>query len=121
MIDLDLFLDLDLTNINGHLDVKLFDKRDSFPFSIVRLPFASSNMPSSMFYSCIGAEVIRIGRVSTSFDHFLLSAKSLLDRAIKQGAKTWRLDKTLKKVYGRHELFKEFGNTATSFVNTLRE
>ena len=51
----------------------------------------------------------------------MLSAKSLLDIAIKQGAKTWRLDKTLKKVYGRHELFKEFGNTATSFVNTLRE
>ena len=85
----------------------------------MRLPFASSNMPSSMFYSCVSAEVIRIGRVSTSFENFMLSAKSLLDRSIKQGAKTWRLVKTLKKVYGRHELFKEFVTTATVFVNTL--
>ena len=48
------FLDLDLTLVDGHLDVKLFDKRDSFPFAIVRLPFLSSNIPTTMFYSSIG-------------------------------------------------------------------
>ena len=41
------FLDLDLTLVYGHLDVKLFDKRDSFPFAIVHLPFLSSNIPTT--------------------------------------------------------------------------
>ena len=31
------FLDLCLTNESGHIDSKLYDKRDNFPFSIVRL------------------------------------------------------------------------------------
>ena len=80
------FLDLDLTKNNGQLDVKLFDKRDSFPFSIVRLPYASSNIPTNMFYSCISAEILRIGRISSNFPNFLASAKSVIDRAYKQGA-----------------------------------
>ena len=33
----------------------LFDTRDSFPFSIVRIPGRSSNVPSSIVYSAIGA------------------------------------------------------------------
>ena len=80
------FLDLDLTLVDGHLDVKLFDKRDSFPFAIFRLPFLSSNIPTTMFYSSIGAEILRIGRLSSSFENFLLSASMLLDRARRQGA-----------------------------------
>ena len=63
------FLDLDLTLVDGHLDVKLCDKRDSFPFAIVRLPFLSSNIPTTMFYSSIGADILRIGRVSSSFEN----------------------------------------------------
>ena len=68
------FLDLDLTLVDGHLDVKLFDKRHSFPFAIVRLQFLSSNIPTTMFYYFIGADILRIGRVSSSFENFLLSA-----------------------------------------------
>ena len=113
------FLDLDLTLVDGHLDVKLFDKRDSFPFAIVRLPFLSSNIPTTMFYSSIGAEILRIGRVSSSFENFLLSASILLDRARKQGADVDRLSKTLKKTYGRQQVLRMFGGNATAFVNRL--
>ena len=72
------FLDLQITKENGHLNTKLFDKRDEFPFSIVRLPFNSSNIPSNMFYSCIGAEILRIGRVCSSTDSFILSCRTLI-------------------------------------------
>ena len=113
------FLDLDLTLVYGHLDVKLFDKRDSFPFAIVRLPFLSSNIPTTMFYSSIGAEILRIGRVSSSFENFLLSASILLDRARKQGADVDRLSKTLKKTYGRQQVLRMFRGNATEFVNRL--
>ena len=60
------FLDLDLTLNGKQVDIKLYDQRDNFPFLITRLPFASSNIPSYMFYSSIGVEILRIGRVSTS-------------------------------------------------------
>ena len=113
------FLDLDLTLVDGHLDVKLFDKRDSFPFAIVRLPFLSSNIPTTMFYSSIGAEILRIGRVSSSFENFLLSASILLDRARKQGANVDKLSKTLKKTYGRQQVLRMFWGNATEFINRL--
>ena len=113
------FLDLDLTLVDGHLDVKLFDKRDSFPFAIVRLPFLSSNIPTTRFYSSIGAEILRIGRVSSSFENFLLSASILLDRARKQGANVDKLSKTLKKTYGRQQVLIMFGGNATEFINKL--
>ena len=113
------FLDLDLTIKDKQIDIKLFDKRDSFPFSIVRLPFASSNIPSSMFYASIGAEVLRIGRVSSCPENFYTSCKAILCRAKKQGGKTNKLCKTLKKSYGRQDVLKKFGLNASVFANSL--
>ena len=113
------FLDLDLINVNGHIDVKLYDKRDSFPFSIVRLPYASSNSPSTMFYSSIGTEIIRIGRVCSSLDNFLFSARALIGRAIAQGARAERLNKLLKKVYGRQDVLRSFAGNAAVFANAV--
>ena len=113
------FLDLDLTKNNGQLDVKLFDKRDSFPFSIVRLPYASSNIPTNMFYSSISAEILRIGRISWNFPNFLASAKSVIDRAYKQGATSNILSKSLKKIFGRQEVLKRLSQNAAEFVSNL--
>jgi len=113
------FLDMDLKNVEGRLDIKLFDKRDSFSFEIVRLPYCSSNMPSTMFYSCFGAEFIRIARVSSNLKNFSVAGKSLLERALKQGAKVPRLKKTLKKIYGRQQVFQSLTKNATLFLESL--
>ena len=113
------FLDLQITNQNGHLDTKLFDKRDNFPFSIVRLPFCSSNIPSNMFYASIGAEILRIGRVSSSSENFLFASKNVIDRVKKQGANTFRLNKVLKKTYGRQQLLRQFATNAFEFANKI--
>ena len=113
------FLDLQITNQTGHLDTKLFDKRDNFPFSIVRLPFCSSNIPSNMFYASIGAEILRIGRVSSSSENFLFATKNLINRVKKQGANTFRLNKILKKTYGRQQLLRQFATNAFEFANTI--
>ena len=40
------FLDLDIKIKDWKFQFGLFDKRDSFPFSIVRMPDKSSNLPS---------------------------------------------------------------------------
>ena len=113
------FLDLDLTMCGKQVDIKLFDKRDDFPFSITRLPFATSNIPSYMFYASIGAEILRIGRVSTSQESFFTSSGAIISRAFKQGAKINRLSKCLKKIFGRQDTLKKFSENASAFANTL--
>ena len=52
-------MDLDIKIKDGKSYFGLFDKRDSFPFSFVRMPDKSSNVPSSIVYSAIGAESLR--------------------------------------------------------------
>ena len=46
-----IFLDLDATIRKGTFTYKLYDKRDSFLFSIVRMPHRKSNIPQNIFYS----------------------------------------------------------------------
>ena len=47
------FLDLDITVENNIFRYKLFDKRDAFPFFIVRMPHADSNIPSCIFFMAL--------------------------------------------------------------------
>ena len=60
------FLDLNIKINDGKFHCGLFDKRDSFPFSMVRMPDRSNNVPSSIVYSAIGAESLRIARASNN-------------------------------------------------------
>ena len=97
------FLDLSIQIHNNKFSVGLYDKRDSFPFNIVRMPYKSSNLPSNIFYSAIGAETLRIARASNSTDSFYSAVKPLVIRMHKQGARSDRLLKVFKKFFYRHE------------------
>ena len=74
------FLDLDITIENGIFVYKLFDKRDKFPFHIVRMPHASSNIPTTIFYGSIFSEFLRIARCSLLFQDFVPRAGELFAR-----------------------------------------
>ena len=50
-----------------------FDKRESFPFCIVRIPEKSSNVPSSIVYSATGAESLRIARARNDAASFSIA------------------------------------------------
>ena len=114
------FLDLDISIENGLFDICLYDKRDDFPFSVVRMPYASSNMPSAMIYSSISAEVLRIARATSNINKFLMSSKSLLIRMKKQGAKIAKIEKVLLKTYGRHsQTFQHIAVNARVFVDSI--
>ena len=63
------FLDLNIKVKNGKFHFGLFDKRYSFPFSIVKMLDKSSNVPSTIVYSAIDAESLRIARVSNNPEH----------------------------------------------------
>ena len=45
------FLELDIVIQNNIFMYKLFDKRDAFSFSIVRMPDLLTNIPSNIFYN----------------------------------------------------------------------
>ena len=53
------------------------------PSGPLRMPYRSSNIPSNMFYSSIGAETLRIARASNNPDCSSLSIKPLVIRMIK--------------------------------------
>ena len=97
------FLDLDIKVKDGKFQVDLFDKRDSFPFTIVRMPYKSSNIPSNIFYSSICAEALRIARASNNSNSFSSSIKPLVTRMLKQGAYKEKLSNTPCKFFNKHQ------------------
>ena len=91
---------------------KLFDKRDAFPFFIVRMPDLSGNLPQNIFYSAIGSELLRIARATLLYEDFKYKAIDLTTRMLKQGASSDKMIKCLIKVVSRHpDAFSSFGVT----------
>ena len=91
------FLELDITIDNRIFIYKLFDKRDDFPFSIIKMPYLSSNIPYNIFYNTILSEILRIARCSLLYADFIFRAKELCRRMINQGAEI---------VFGKSSLLK---------------
>lgn len=60
------------------IETKLFDKRDDYNFSIVKLPHKNYNIPSKMFFSSIGIGILWIARATSLINQ----------RMIQQGATT---------------------------------
>ena len=81
---------------------KLYDKRDNFPFDIVRMPHMSSNIPKAIFYSALVGEFLRIGRSTLKFEHFETKAKELLKRMLSQGANPSVSHKMILKIMSKH-------------------
>ena len=114
------FLDLDIKIRNNKFVLGLYDKREHFPFSIVRMPYITSNMPSKIFYSSLGAEILRIGRTTNDFGRFKLSSKKITERMIKQGASHHKTQQCFCKLFGRHfDVFKPFAATCDDFLDLL--
>ena len=67
---------------------KLFDKRDSLPFSIVIILYKESKIPWYIFYSAIKRQVLRFAWSTLCLNDFISKAKELLTRMKLQGSKT---------------------------------
>ena len=78
------FLDLNIKIKGGKFHSGLFDKRDSFSFFTVRMPDKSSNVPSSIVYSGISAESLRIPRASNNPESFSTAVKPLIAHMSRQ-------------------------------------
>ena len=74
-----LFLNLDITIKEGTFIYKLLDKRDSFPFSTVRIPRKESNTAQIVFNSGIKGEFLIIARSTIYLRDFITKAKELAE------------------------------------------
>ena len=115
------FLELDIQIIDNQFVYKLFDKRDAFPFSIVRMPDLSGNISSHVFYGSIFSEYLRIARATFKYQDFLPKAKELLNRMINQGAVENVLLKPINKLLDRHQdAFESFNVNSKTIKGDLR-
>ena len=102
-------MDLKISIENNKFITNLYDKRDYFPFCIVRMPYIDSNIPSKIFYSSFGAEILRYARNTSKVEVFLNTCKNLLVRMLKQGGHINGLSNVLNKIVGRHfDTFSKF-------------
>ena len=114
------FLDLEITISDGIFLYKLFDKRDNFPFFIVRMPDLNGNIPSHIFYGSVMSEILRIARSTLLYADFLPVASSLLTRMTNQGGSKVRLLQQISKAITRHpEPFKKFSKSSKEIVADL--
>ena len=77
-------MDFDIKISGKEFIYKLFDKRDEF--SVVRMPYIDSNIPSYIFYGTILSEIVRIARSTLLLDDLIPGLGALFKRMPTQGA-----------------------------------
>ena len=106
------FLDLDNKIKDGKFHFGLFNKKDLFPFSVVRMPDKSNNVPSSIVYSAIGAESLRIARASNNSESFSTAIKPLIAHMSRQGVSIRKTNSCILKFFNKHQV--DFNNVCQS-------
>ena len=96
-------LDIYIYIENGEYHTKLFDKRDNFGLNIVRMPFYCFNVPSKMFYGCIGAEFLVLSRATSKMEDFSRTCRQLLSQVLKQNGQMSRIKFSFIKMIQRHQ------------------
>ena len=82
-------------------------------------PFLSSNIPSSPAYGVFISQLIRYARASSSYDCFILRARQLSSKLLKQGYLMERL-KSFRKFYGRYgDLIQQYEVSLSRMLNDI--
>ena len=106
------FLDLNIKIEDRKFHFGLFDKRDSFPFSIVRMLDKSSNVSSSIVYFAIGAESLRIARASNNPESFSTAIKPLIAHMSRQEVSIGKMNSSIVIFFNKHH--SDFNNVCQS-------
>ena len=103
-----------------YLQVRLYDKRDDFNFSIVNFPFLCGNIPQSPAYGVYISQLIRYARASSLYSDFLFRSQQLTSKTLKQGYTRNKLIAAFKKFYGRHSVIVgKFDIPVTQIISDL--
>ena len=96
------FIVKSITSRYLHPMSSIYNKRDDFNFHITNFPFLSSNIPSSPAYGVFTSQLIRYVRACSSYECFILRARRLSSKLLKQGYLVERLKSSFRKFYGRY-------------------
>ena len=88
--------------MDGQHHTSIYDKRYDFNFHITNFPFLSSNIPSSPAYGVFISQLMRYARACSSYECFILRARRLSSKLLKQGYLVERLKSSFRKFYGRY-------------------
>ena len=115
------YLDLLLSiGRNGQLHTSIYDKRDDFNFHITNFPFLSSNIPSSPAYGVFISQLRRYSRACSSYECFILRARRLSSKLLKQGYLAERLKSSFRKFYGRYgDLIQQYEVSLSRMLNDI--
>ena len=104
-------LDLHLCINEGQIQTSLYDKRNCYNFNVVRFPYKSSTIPSTMLFATISADILGICQATSSVVQFIKTSKVFLHQMLRQGADPLGVKKVLVKMINRHALQFEKYNT----------
>ena len=80
----------------------------------------SSNIPSSPAYGVFISQLIRYARACSSYECFILRARRLSSKLLKQGYIVERLKSSFRKFYGRYgDLIERYGVTLSRMLNDV--
>ena len=114
---LDLLLSIER---DSQLHTSIYDKRDDFNFHITNFPFLSSNIPSSPAYGVFISQLIRYSRACSSYECFILRARRLSSKLLKQGYLAERLKSSFRKFYGRYgDLIQQYEVSLSRMLNDI--
>ena len=100
------------------LSTRLHDKRDDFDFYIVNFSFLSSNIPSGPSYGVYISQLIRYAQCCSHYEDFRYRHKCLANQFLSQGYRALRLEKSVKKFYGRYQdLSEKYQRSVNVMVN----
>lgn len=103
------------------VNIQLYDKRDHFPFSIVRMLHPTSNIKSEMFYSAFTSFSTCLSASTTSnYEQFCKTSNNLISRMPSQVGDITVFKKALIKTYGSYfQIFNKFHLTLKDFLDSL--
>ena len=104
------YIDIFITIRHGKYSTTLFDKRNSFQFCIVNFPNMSSNISSKPMYGVYISQLVRRGRICSSYHEFCERHHKLSKRLIRQGFRYPELCIVFKKFARSHaDVFNKYG------------
>ena len=102
------------------ISLSIYDKRDDFNFHITNFPFLSSNIQSSPAYCVFISQLIRHARACSSYECFILRARRLSSKLLKQGYLVERLKLSFMKIYGRYgDLIQQYEVSLSRMLNDI--
>ena len=103
-------LDLSITIKNGKFICNVYDKRDKFKFSVVRLTPRFSNQSDNIGYCTFASQVVRFARICNNIDGISVRILFLYDLFIKLGFDSGKLIRNFRNCISHHKFDKKFNN-----------